>query len=81
MSDAVMPSPRPQPGNPLDCGEPSESALELEYQAQAQGVVGAVPPGGSETNEPLPLPNECPDVGVTPGGSGEAAVIRRETSI
>lgn len=80
MSAAVMPS-RPQPGNPLDCGEPSESALELEYQAQAQGVFGDVPPGGSETNEPLPLPNECPAVGVAPAGSGETAVIRREPSL
>lgn len=81
MSDAVLPLAGSQQDSSLECGEPSDSAHELEYRAQAQGVVGAVPPGGSETNEPLPLPNECPDVGVAPGGSGEAAVLKRETSL
>ncbi len=59
--------------------EVSDSAYEVEHAAAA-GNAGA-PPGCSETNEPIPVPNECPDVGMAPGRTGEGALIRRETNL
>ncbi|MCJ2060788.1 hypothetical protein MKL09_30240 [Methylobacterium sp. J-048] len=33
------------------------------------------------SNEPLPIPGDEPEVGLSQKGSGEAAIVRRETEI
>lgn len=72
-------APATLPDDPAHAAEVSESAHAVEHAAAAAGRPGALA-GGSETNEPIPVPNECPDVGMAPAGTGEDAVIRRETS-
>jgi hypothetical protein len=74
MSGTIAPTALPD-----DLAEVSESAYVVEHDAHVAGHSGA-PPGFSETNEPIPVPNECPDVGTAPAGTGEDAVTRRETS-
>jgi hypothetical protein len=65
--------------DPAHVAEISESAYAVEHDARVAGHPGA-PPGCSETNEPIPVPNECPDVGMAQAGTGEDAVTKRATS-
>lgn len=77
MSGSIAPTALPD--DSAHVAEASESAYVVEHDARVAGHPGA-PPGCSETNEPIPVPNECPDVGMVPAGTGEDAVTRRETS-
>lgn len=72
-------APATLPDDPAHAAEVSESAHSAEHDARVAGYPSA-PPGCSETNEPIPVPNECPEVGMTLAGTGEDAVSRRETS-
>lgn len=72
-------APTALPDDPAHVAEISESAYAVEHDARVAGHPGA-PPGCSETNEPIPVPNECPDVCMGPAGTGEDAVTRREIS-
>lgn len=59
----------------------SRPTVDGETQARpADGQAGVTAHDG-ETNEPLPVPSDEPEVGLTQKGTGEDAIVRRETEI
>ena len=58
----------------------TEDLANTEYDAGHRARAGADPADG-ETSKPLPVPGEDPDVGLAQKGTGEDAIVRRETEI
>ncbi|WP_375465648.1 hypothetical protein [uncultured Methylobacterium sp.] len=62
----------------------TEDLANTEYdagrRARAEVDPGAVP-AERETSKPLPVPGEGPEVGLNQKGTGEDAIVRRETEI